>query len=210
MRIPFTKIVLKCKTFIKKRVKYIDDQFGVYLITGKQGSNKTYYSIQLTVDQEKERVNYIKTNIHSLKIPGYKIEYFTKINEVYNDTDKNVIYIIDEVSKKYPKDCKCDKDFYAWMQQSRKRNRIAILITQEYLELPMWIRRPCKYMLTSMPIRFITKLTGIYKCVVGDGYNLVYDKEEGIYTCPPVQYIFYKRNELIGSYYDTFEPIEDL
>lgn len=210
MKIPFTKLVLKCKTFIKKRVKYIDDKFGVYLVTGKQGSNKTYYAVQLTSDQDKNRVNYIKTNIHSLNIPGYKIEYFTKITEVIDDTDVNVIYIIDEVSKKYPKECRCDMPFYAWLNQSRKRNRIVILITQEYLELPMWIRRPCKYMLTSNPIRFLTKFTGLYKCTVGDGYNLIYDKDEGIYTCPTIQTIIYKRNELIASYYDTFEPIEDL
>lgn len=210
MKIPFTKIVLKCKTFIKKRVKYIDDQFGVYLITGKQGSNKTYYAVQLTTDQDKNRVNYIKTNIHSLKIPGYRIQYFTKIEEIIDDTDTNVIYIIDEVSKKYPKESRCDKPFYAWMNQSRKRNRIVILITQEYLELPMWIRRPCKYMLTSSPIRFLTRLTGFYKCTVGNGYDLVYDKDEGIYTCPTIQTIIYKRNEQIASYYDTFEPIEDL
>lgn len=210
MRIPLTKLVLKLKTFTKKKVKYIDDKFGVYLVTGKQGSNKTYYAVQLVNDQDKKRVNYIKTNIHSLNIPGYKIEYFTKIDEIVNDTDRNVIYVIDEISKKYPKDCKCDKPFYAWLNQSRKRNRVAILITQEYLELPMWLRRPCKYMLTSMPIRFLTNLTGLYKCIVGDGYNLVYDKEEGIYTCPTVQTIIYKRNQQIASYYDTFEPIEDL
>lgn len=210
MKIPFTKTYLKLKTFVKKRVQYIDDKFGVYLVTGKQGSNKTYYAVQLASEQDKSRLNYIKTNIHSLKIPGYKIEYFTKINEIVNDTDTNVIYIVDEVSKKYPKDCRCDMSFYAWMNQSRKRNRVVILITQEYLELPMWIRRPCKYMLTSQPIRFLTRFFGLYKCIVGDGYNLVYDKDEGIYTCPTIQRIIYKRNQQIASYYDTFEPIEDL
>lgn len=204
------KYDIKIDTFTKKGIKFIDDKFGVYLVTGKQGSNKTYYACQLTMYQDKKRVNYIKTNIKSLKMPGYKMEYFTKINEVYNDTDRNVIYIIDEVSKKYHKNSPTDRDLYAWLNQSRKRNRIVIMITQEYLELPMWIRRPCKYMLTSTRIPILSTYFNIFRCVVGDGYNLVYDKDEGVYVCPTILNIIYKRNRYIGSMYDTFEPIEDL
>ena len=47
MRIPFTKTDIKFKSFKFKKVKYIDDSFGVYLITGKQGTNKTYYAVYL-------------------------------------------------------------------------------------------------------------------------------------------------------------------
>lgn len=201
---------IKFDTFKYRKVKYIDDRFGVYLITGKQGSNKTYYGVQLALYQDPKKVSYIKTNIHSLNIPGYKMVYFTKIKEIYEDTDTNVIYIIDEVSKKYPKNCPTDKDFYAWLNQSRKRNRIAILITQEYLELPLWIRRPCKYMLTNIKIPFLSDWFGLFHCIVGDGYNLVYDKDEGIYTCPTILNIIYKRNRFVAGLYDTFEPINDL
>ncbi len=204
------KLDIKLDTMTKRAVKYIDDKFGVYLLTGKQGTNKTYYSVQLTNYQDKNRVRYVKSNIHSLNIPGYKHRYFTKIKEIYDDTDDNVIYIIDEISKKYPKNAPTDKDFYAFLNQSRKRNRIVILITQEYLELPMWIRRPCKYMLTNKRIPIISNIFNIFLCVVGDGYDLVYDKDEGVYKCPTILYIIYKRNRYIASMYDTFEPIEDL
>lgn len=200
----------KFDTFFKKKCPMIEDRFGIYLVTGKQGSNKTWYAIYLTSLQDKKMINYIKTNIHSLKIPGFKMKYFTKISEITEDTDEHVIYIIDEVSRKYKKDSPVDKSFYAWMNQSRKRKRIAILITQEYLELPMWIRRPCKYMLTSRKIPFLSDLTGIYRCIVGDGYNLTYNKDEGIYECPTLLNIFYKRNMYIANMYDTFEPINDL
>lgn len=198
------------KSFKFKRAKIIDDAFGVYLITGKQGSNKTYYSVQLALNQDDKKINYIKTNIHSLKIPGFEMRYFTKIEEIYKDTDENVIYIIDEISRKYKKQTPADKDFYAWLNQCRKRGRIAILITQEYLEVPMWIRRPCKFMLSSKAIPILTNLFCWYALTVGDGYNLQYDKDEGEYICPTIKTIVYKRNQYIANMYDTLEPINDL
>lgn len=204
------KTDIKFNTFKYKKVKYLDDSFGVYLVTGKQGSNKTYYAVYLSTLQNLKRVNYIKTNIHSLKIPGVKIEFFNKISEIIHDTDQNCIYLIDEVSKKYKKTSPCDTDFYAWLNQCRKRNRIAILITQEYRELPMWLRRPCKFNLTSMPIPILTQLFGLYKCVIGDGYNLTFNKDEGEYECPTILKVIYKRNTHIATMYDTFEPINDL
>ena len=177
-------ITINFKSLKYKKAKVIDDRFGVYLITGKQGSNKTYYACQLAYNQDRNKVNYIKTNIHSLKIPDYEIIYFTKINEIYFDTDPNVIYIIDEVSRKYKKNSPCDTDFYAWLNQCRKRNRVCILITQEYKELPMWIRRPAKYMLNSYSLPILTKFFNVFALNVGDGYNLTYDKDECEYICP--------------------------
>lgn len=204
------KIKINFKSFKYKKVKYIDDRFGVYLITGKQGSNKTYYAIQLLLNQNPKKVNYIKTNIKSLNIPNYRIEYFTKISEIYQDTDENCIYVIDEISRKYKKTSTCDDQFYAWLNQSRKRNRVTILITQEYKELPMWIRRPAKYMLNSYSVPVLTNLFGIYAVNVGDGYNMTFNKDEGEYECPTIMTILYKRNEYVAKMYDTFEPINDL
>lgn len=204
------KYDFKLNTFFKKGVKYIDDRFGVYLITGKQGTNKSYYAVYLTNQQNKEKVNYIKTNIHSLKIPGFKVIYFTKIDEIYHDTDENCIYIIDEISRKYKKNTPCDTQFYAWLNQCRKRNRIAILITQEYKELPMWLRRPCKYNLSSTSIPLLSRFFNIYCCAVGDGYNITFNKDEGEYETPIIQYNIYKRITKYANMYDTFEPINSL
>lgn len=197
-------------SFKYKKAKIIDDAFGVYLITGKQGTNKTYYAVQLSLNQNPKKINYIKTNIHSLVIPGFQMRYFNKVDEIYRDTDENVIYIIDEISRKWKKNSLTDTQFYAWLNQCRKRGRIAILITQEYLEVPMWIRRPCKFMLTSNPIPFLSNRFCIFALTVGDGYNLVYDKDEGEYICPTIKTILYKRNKYIASMYDTLEPINDL
>lgn len=199
---------IEFNTFLKKKCPPIDDRHGVWYITGKQGSGKTYYSVKLLCAQDVETCAHVYTNIHSLKVPGYKIRYFTKLKEIYNNVEEHCIFIIDEISKKYHKNSPTDKEFYAWLNQSRKRKRIVILITQEWRELPMWIRRPAKYMLSTR--KCILSPFGIYITILGDAENLVFNKDEGEYECPTIRKIISKRNMEIAKLYDTFEPIQEL
>lgn len=205
------KYDFRFKTFFKKGLPPIDDRFGVYFVTGRQGSGKTYYAIYLALQQ----VNFdaslarIYTNVHSLNITNANICYFNKIEDIYYNTDEHCIFIIDEVARKYQKNSKTDTQFYAFLNQCRKMKRICILITQEWRELPMWIRRPAKYMITTHRTRLLNYF-GIYTSVVGDAENMIFNKDEGEYECPPIKYIFYKRNQEIANMYDTFEPINIL
>ena len=73
----------------------------------------------------------------------------------------------------------------------------------------MWIRRPAKFMITTRKTK-ILYLFGFYTSVVGDAENMVFDKDESGYICPPLKYIIYKRNKVIADMYDTFEPINSL
>lgn len=199
---------IEFKTFIKKGLPKIDDRFGVYFITGRQGSGKGYYACKLALAQDKKTCARVYTNIHSLKLPGYNISYFSTVDELYLNTDEYCIFIIDEISRKYDKNSRTDTQFYAWLNQSRKRKRIVIMITQEWRELPMWIRRPAKIMITTK--RCFLTCFGIYKTIVGDAENLVFNKDENEYECPTIKTIYYKRNLEIANLYDTFEPIQIL
>ena len=105
------KYDIRFNTFFKKGLPKLDDRFGVWLISGRQGTGKNYLSIYLTTRQSTKMCNYIMTNVHSLKIPGFEMRYFTKITEIYENYDEHVIFIIDEVSKKWDKSSKTDKDF---------------------------------------------------------------------------------------------------
>ena len=203
------KYDIRLNTIFKKGLPKIDDRYGVYYVTGRQGSGKNYYAVMLALQQNPELVNKIKTNIHSLNIPNRKIEYFTKISELYDDIDEYCIFIIDEVSKKYDRNSRTDTQFYAWLNQSRKRHRVVILITQEWRELPMWISSPAKYMISTRPTK-ILNIFGFYTSTVGDAENMIFNKDEGEYECPPIKYIIYRRNLKIANLYDTFEPINDL
>lgn len=199
---------IEFKTFIKKGLSKIDDRFGVYFVCGRQGSGKSYYAVKLLLAQDKETCASIYTNVHSLKIPGYNINYFDTADELYYNTEEYCIFLIDEISRKWDKNSKTDKQFYAWLNQSRKRKRIVIMITQEWRELPMWIRRPSKFMISTHK-NILTRF-GIYTTTVGDAENMVFNKDEGEYECPTIKRIIYKRNKYIASMYDTFEPINQL
>lgn len=200
---------IRFNTFLKKGLPKIDDRFGIYFVTGKQGSGKNYYAVMLLLQQDKNLCNKVYTNIHSLKIPDYNIKYFTKLSDLYCNIEEYCIFLIDEVSRKYDKNSKTDTQFYAWLNQSRKRKRIVILITQEWRELPMWIRRPAKYMISTKKTRLLN-VFGIYTSIIGDAENLIFNKDEGEYECPPIMKIIYKRNKAVANLYDTFEAINDL
>lgn len=200
---------IRFSTFFKKGLPKVDDRFGIYFITGRQGSGKTYYSVMLLLQQDKKMCNKVYTNVHSLHIPGYHIEYFNKLSDLYYNTEEYCIFLIDEISRKYDKNSKTDTQFYAWLNQSRKRKRIVILITQEWRELPMWIRRPAKYMISTKKTYVLNKL-GIYTSIIGDAENMVFNKDEGEYECPPILKIVYKRNKSVASLYDTFEAVNSL
>lgn len=199
---------IEFNTFFKKGLPKIDDRYGVYFITGRQGSGKSYYGVKLLLAQDKTTCACIHTNIKSLNIPGYNIKYFDSINELYYNTDEYCIFLIDEISRKYDKTSRTDTQFYAWLNQSRKRKRIVIMITQEWRELPMWIRRPAKIMITTK--KNILSGFGIYTTIVGDAENLIFNKDEGEYECPTIKKVIYKRNKKIADMYDTFEAVNTL
>lgn len=199
---------IELNTFLKKGLGRVDDRFGVYFCCGRQGSGKSYYAVKLLLSQDKRLVNKVFTNVQSLRVPDYDIIYFDKITDLYTNTEEYCIFLIDEISRKYDRNSKTDTQFYAWLNQSRKRKRIVILITQEWRELPMWIRRPAKYMISTN--KTILSRFGIYKTTVGDAENMVFNKDEGEYECPPIMYVYYKRNKYIASMYDTFEAINTL
>lgn len=203
------KYDIRLNTIFKKGLPRIDDRFGVYFITGRQGSGKTYYSIMLLQQQNPKKINKVYTNLKTLKIEGMNIEYFENIKDLYFNTEEHCIFLIDEISRKYDRNSRTDTQFYAWLNQSRKMKRIVILITQEWRELPMWIRRPAKYMISTKKTLLLNRF-GFFTSVVGDAENMVFNKEEGEYECPPIKYIIYRRNKRVADLYDTFEAINTL
>lgn len=193
-------------TFFKKGVKEDKNNFGNALVCGFQGSGKTYFAVFWVLQQIKMNPTYkIKTNIKSLKIDK-EFETFTKIDEIYFDTCDYTIYLIDEISRKYDKTSKTDMQFYAFLQQSRKMHRIVLLITQELKEVPMWLRRPLRFIYTTERVPF----TNIFKTTLSDAQNGVLNKDTLDWEYPILGRFIYKRTKEIANKYDTFEPISTL
>lgn len=195
-------IKIDFKSFLQKGVPTIDDDFFIRLITGYQGSGKSYLSIKLAHEQENNK-RIIKTNIKSYCDDTKRIIYFDNIDEVLNDTDDYVTYIIDELSKKYTKDSKQDLKFYSWLQQSRKHKRHVYLITQEYIQVPTWLRGIASQVYTTSKVRFLP----IYKTTFGYPV-LTTDTFE--WSLQEVFTYYYKRTKNIAKLYDTFESINTL
>lgn len=189
------------KSMFKKKPKSIKDNFGISLITGYQGTGKSYLSIYITY-KYLEPNRKIYTNIKSLNIPNREIEYFEKIEDIVENIEMDRIFIIDEISKKYTKECKQDKLFYSWLQQSRKRRRTVLLITQEYLQVPIWLRGVARFVYTT------TKLPILPIFVTYKGYAVLSEDKE--WTIEPEETYIYKRNKYICDFYDTMEPINTL
>ena len=98
------------KSMFKTKPKKIKDNFGVSFITGYQGSGKTYLAVYILVKYiEPNRKIY--TNIKSLHIPNRDIEYFEKIDDIIENIEMDRVFVIDEISKKYTKDCKQIRKF---------------------------------------------------------------------------------------------------
>lgn len=189
------------KSAFKKGVKKKVEPFGVFLITGPMGSGKSYFATRFSNDFKDTYI--LKTNIQSLKIPNAKIEYFKELKEIYNDTNEYYLYIIDELGKKYTKEQKQDKDFYNFLQMSRKTKRIVLLIHQEYYLVPFWLRGVCNEVFTTSKIRFTP-----FFCTYRGIPRLDEDTKE--WTIDFNYRYIYKRTKEISSYYDTFETVSSL
>lgn len=189
------------RSLFKKGVKKKVEPFGCFLITGYMGTGKTYFAIKYANDKKKDYK--IKTNIKSCKIPNARIEYFSKLDEIYNDTEEYCLYIIDELGKKYTKEAKADKDFYNFLQMSRKTKRIVLIIHQEYYQVPFWLRGVCEEIFTTSRLWFLPIF------VTYRGYAILNEDTKEWSVDYTYRYI-YKRNKSIASFYNTFETVSNL
>lgn len=196
----FGRYFIDVKSFFRKGVKKINEPFAVFLVCGRMGSGKTYFCTKYAAEHKKQYK--IITNIHSLKIPQASIEYFTELNEIYNNTEEYCIFIIDELGKKFSKDARPDKDFYNFLQHSRKAKRIVFMIHQEYYQTPNWLRGPVEQVFTTEKVPILPLF------ITSKG--IPYLNEELEWNIEPTELYIYKRNKIIASYYNTFESVATL
>lgn len=194
------KYNIQFNTFFKRGIKSVQDSFAIYLVTGYQGSGKTYFAVKDISERFKDKT--IITNVKTLMIPNRKIYYFTKLQEIYRYNDTDCVFLIDEVSKAFTKESKQDRAFYSWLQQSRKHKRYVYLITQEYLQVPTWLRGVANQVYTTRKFIFNLFITSLGKPVLND--------ESKEWETQNFLYFIYKRTKQVANYYDTFELVNEL
>lgn len=189
------------KSFFHKGLPYVPDDFLVALINGRQGSGKSYFAIYNL--ERKFKGSKVYTNIQSYNSTELEVVHFKNLEEVYNNNEMDCVFVIDELSKRYTKNSPIDKPFYSWLQQSRKHRRYVYLITQEYLQVPNWLRGVADLAYTTYKLKFLP----LYATSLG---YPVLDNDSYEWGLQEIKLNIYKRNKYIAQKYDTFEAINIL
>lgn len=183
-----------------------EEQFGVYCFSGHQGYGKTYAAVRWLRGWFLDSDFKIYANLKSLKNVNY--EYYSSIDDIIQNRERNTFIIMDEIfryiqvgSRNYRQNV--DK-LAKWLRQSRKLNRIVIFTAQQWLDLPIEIRRVCRRSIVLKPTIF-----GIRMAVWGDAENMTYNTDIGEYECPLIHVEFFKIRPEVAESYDTLEVIED-
>lgn len=195
------KIDIDFKSFFRKGVPSLDDDYLVALINGRQGSGKSYFGIYNI--ERKLKGKKVYTNIQSYQSNSMEVIHFKNMEEIYDNNEVGCVFLIDELSKRYTKDSKIDKRFYSWLQQSRKHKRYVYLITQEYLQVPNWLRGVADLSYTTNKVKFLP----FYYTILG---YPVLDNDTFEWAVQEIAITIYKRNKKIAMLYDTFEAINEL
>jgi len=155
--IKFRHTKIKWKTFFKKGFKPIRGKFGVYCYCGKQGSGKTYSVVEFILNNPNMQVY---GNVQSLEhLENYT--YFSGFDELLKLRDKsNCIIFYDEIFTALTKSSKINNDVLDFLSQMRKRKIVFLTTAQEWLEIPMTLRRYCRFQIDCNMINVY--VTGLF------------------------------------------------
>lgn len=197
----FRHIRIKFKTFFKKGFAPKRGKFGVYCYCGKQGSGKTYSSVEFLSNNIDKP---IYSNVH---LNGIKYTYFSgfdQLLELRNEHDCIILY--DEIFTALTKSSRITTDVLDFLSQMRKRQIIFITTAQEWLEISMTLRRYCRYQI-ECEMRNILGL-GILIKRMYDAEQMKWSNEDNEYIAPIITTTISKCNVCIAKMYDTFEQIK--
>lgn len=193
---------IKWKTFFKKGFRPNRGIFGVYCYCGKQGSGKTYSVVEFLRNNKGKK---IYANISSLQ--GVKYTYFNGFDELLKLKDQtDCIIFYDEIFTALTKSTKINSEVLSFLSQMRKRKIIFLTTAQEWLEIPMTLRRYCRYQINCRMKTFI--FIGILIKEMYDAELMKWSNLDNEYVAPLVEKTISKCNVCVAKSYDTFEQIQ--
>lgn len=194
-------IKIKFLTFFQPGYRKKDNKFGVYCYHGKQGSSKTQNVVSFLLENSDKK---IFANVKSLK--GVNYTYFNGLKTLLSlRNEHDCIIFYDEIFSILSKGTKFNEDILDFLSQMRKRNIIFLTTAQEWLEIPMTLRRYCRYSI-KCSIKTFFGISIIIK-VFGDAEKMKWSPQENEYVCPIINTIIEKGRKKIVNSYDTFEQI---
>ena len=191
---------IKFKTFFKKGFRPNRGIFGVYCYCGKQGSGKTYSVIEFLRENKNKK---IYANVSSIK--GINYTYFSGFDNLLKlQNEHDCIIFYDEIFTALTKSSKINSEVLSFLSQMRKRKIIFLTTAQEWLEIPMTLRRYCRY---QIDCKMRTFFVGILTKHMYDAEQMKWSNEDNEYIAPLITTTISKCNVVVANSYDTFEEI---
>lgn len=198
----YKHVKIKLKTFFKKGFAPKRGKFGVYCYCGKQGSGKTYSSVEFLNNNQDIP---IFSNVH---LNGIKYTYFSGFEELLKLRNQHdCIILFDEIFTALTKTTKINTDVLDFLSQMRKRQIIFITTAQEWLEISMTLRRYCRFQIECSMRNFFG--LGILIKRMYDAEQMKWSQEDNEYIAPIVETTISKCNLSVAKKYDTFEQIKN-
>lgn len=201
------------KSFFKKGFKKLDNQFGLFCYTGKQGKGKTYSCINFCIKQKKANDYIIITNVYSFNY--FKDTIFVenifdiiKLAEQMTAQGKKIMIFYDEIFTVLEKKVPMKKEILAFLSQLRKRKILFVTTAQEWSEINITFRRYVRYQVdcNMFPCPF-TKTAFIFNSI-NDGDLIHWDNDLQDFVAPRISANFAKCSIDIINSYDTFETVK--
>lgn len=193
------KISIDFKSFLKRGFSARRGKFGVYCFCGKQGSGKTFSVVNFALKN-------LQLPIYSnVTLSGIKYTKFNSFKEMLAINDHHCIIIFDEIFSALTKSSKIDREILSFLSQQRKRNIIFITTAQEWLEIPMTLRRYVRFQIDCSIFNLFPFSILVEK--YHDGELIKWCPLENEYIAPIIATKISKMMLSITKHYDTFEVI---
>lgn len=192
-------VSIDIKSFFKKGLFRKVGQYGVYCISGKQGNGKTYTATKFLQENFKKKKIYAN---YTVNLPYTKINNLQELLEI---KENDCIIFYDEIFTEISKSTKLGPKVLEFLAQQRKRQIIFLTTCQEWLELPVNLRRFVRF---HIPVKIIS-IFGLNILVetYEDAEQMKWDNLQNEYIAPVTAIKLSKLTKQIANLYDTWEVI---
>jgi len=194
------RIKVDFPTFVHKGFRANRGTFGVFCFCGKQGSGKTFSTVSFLLKNQNKP---IYSNIHLKEINHI---YFSSFQEMLKIKQKDCIIVFDEIFSALAKNSDIDTKVKTFLSQQRKNRVVFITTAQEWLDIPITLRRYVRYQIDCSINNLLpfSLLIERYR----DGDKMKWSNEDNEYIAPILATKISKMMKKITKLYDTFETIE--
>jgi len=193
------KVIIDIKSFFEKGFAAYRGIYGVYCFCGKQGTGKTFATVNFLIKNQNKPI------YSNVTLTGLEYTHFSTFDEMLKINDHHCIIVFDEIFSALAKSSKLSPDVMSFLSQQRKKEVIFITTAQEWLEIPITLRRYVRYQVDCQIFNILpfSILIERYR----DGENMHWDNLENDYIAPIIKTKITKMAKKVTKFYDTFETI---